>query len=78
MLLDTFVSEGHVLWKLGDVSLGEHMLYMGNNTCCDLLGVGDCKNGLKNHVFMLPYVMYAHAIFYVNFGWEGLSYNILI
>lgn len=68
--------------KINNVSLGEHMLYMGNNTYRDVLGVGDQKIVLKNHAFILPDVMYAPTIsrnlVSMSTCREGLCYKIII
>ncbi|KAK0606530.1 hypothetical protein LWI29_000218 [Acer saccharum] len=45
-----------------DKALGEHRLYMGNNTYVDVLGEGDCKIISKTSTIILKNVLYAPSI----------------
>lgn len=48
--------------KMSAMSLGEHRLFIGNNTYCDVLGVGDCRVMCNGASFILPNVLYAPTI----------------
>lgn len=44
------------------MSLGEHRLYMGNNTYVDVQGIGDFKISSNNSTIILKYVLFAPTI----------------
>lgn len=48
--------------KISNLSLGEHGLYIGNNTNSVVFGVGGYKLVSKKHVSVLLHVLYAPTI----------------
>ena len=48
--------------KLEDKQTGEHKVYMGNNTYCDVLGQGTCKFKVNGSVILLSDVLYVPTV----------------
>lgn len=54
-------NKGHFV-KIEDKALGEHCLYMGNNTYIDVLSIVDYKIFSNNSTIILKHVLFAPTI----------------